>query len=245
MTPLQMTLFAIACLLIGLSKGGLGGPLPVALVTPMLALVMDAKEAVPLVLPFLIFADWFALRAYWQEWDTDLLKLLVPAALVGALMGGLLLSVISDFWLKITIGVFTILVIVYKLVSDRLASVTYEHRNWHGYLAGWSTALASTLANTGAPTFTIYLLLQRVESITFIGTATLFFTIVNLLKLPIFIQQDLLQVSTVTGLWWALPIVPLGVWIGRRVLDYIDQTTFERIMMILLFLSVILLFATL
>ncbi|MEL7436454.1 MAG: sulfite exporter TauE/SafE family protein, partial [Chloroflexota bacterium] len=175
----------------------------------------------------------------------EYIKILLPSAIVGAIMGGLLLSVISSVMLKIVIGIFTIIVIAYKLLSDRLTSIKYKHQSWHGYLAGWSTALASTLANTGAPTFTIYLLLQRVESITFIGTATLFFTIVNLLKLPIFIQQDLLQVSTVTGLWWALPIVPLGVWIGRRVLDYIDQTTFERIMMILLFLSVILLFATL
>jgi len=79
----------------------------------------------------------------------------------------------------------------------------------------------------------------------FIGTATLFFMLVNLMKLPIFVQQGLLDMTAVLSLWWAMPIVPLGVWLGRRALDYIDQLTFERIMMGLLVLAVILLFATL
>lgn len=245
MTTIQIAVFIVACLLIGLSKGGLGGPLPVSLVTPLLALVMDAKEAIVLVLPFLIFADWFALRVYWKQWNNHYLRLLLPAAVIGAIMGGLLLSAIPEVALKIIIGILTIVVIIYKLVSDRIESVKYKHQSWHGYLAGWSTALASTLANTGAPTFTVYLLLQRIEAVAFIGTATLFFALLNLMKVPIFLQQGLIDINQLVSVLWALPIIPLGVWIGRQSLNYIDQNTFERIMMILLAGSVILLFATL
>lgn len=245
MSSLQIILFALASLLIGISKGGLGGPLPVALVVPLLSLVMSPAEAVPLTTPFLIFADWFALRLYWQQWNWHIIKLLVPAALVGVVMGGLLLSRTPETTLKLVIAVFTVLVIIYKLLSDYLENLTYEHRGWHGVLAGWSTAFASTLANTGSPTFTTYLLLQKLPAVTFIGTATLFFAVVNLAKVPIFWQQGLLDANALVSVLWALPLVPLGVWLGRKALDVIDQVTFERLMLALLIGSVLLLLLSL
>lgn len=245
MTTLQIIVFIIACILIGLSKGGLGGPLPVSLVVPMLALVMDVKEAVPLILPFLIFADWFALRTYWKQWNYYYIKLMLPSAILGAIMGGLLLSLVPAFVLKILIAVFTLIVIIYKLLSDRLENVKYKHQNWHGYLAGWASAFASTLANTGGPPFTIYMLLQKVEPIPFIATTTLYFTIVNLLKVPIFLWQGLIDINLLVSVLWALPIIPIGVWLGRRSLNYISPILFERIMMVLLALSIIFLFVTL
>lgn len=245
MSALQVMLFGVASLLIGLSKGGLGGPLPVALVVPLLSLVMSPAEAVPLTTPFLIFADWFALRLYWNEWEMRYIRLLLPAALIGVVMGGLLLASIPDAALKLIIAFFTVLVIVYKLLSDRLKNLTYTHQSWHGVLAGWSTALASTLANTGAPTFTTYLLLQKLRPVAFIGTATLFFAVVNALKIPIFWQQGLLDMQALVSVLWAVPIVPLGVWLGRRATEIIDRTTFERIILALLVVSVVLLLASL
>lgn len=245
MTPLQIAVFVIACLLIGLSKGGLGGPLPVSLVIPLLALVMDAKEAVPLVLPFLIFADWFALRIYWKQWNMHYLKLMLPLGIVGMLIGAMLLNIIPDIALKIVIGIVTILVLLYKLFSDRLDTINYEHHNWHGYLAGWTSAFASTLANNGGPPFTIYMLLQRIDPVPFIATTTLYFAIINFLKMPIYWQQGLINFEMLFSVIWALPIIPLGVWLGRRSLNYVSPVLFERIMMVLLALSIVLLFATL
>lgn len=244
MTPLQILFIVFAALLIGLSKGGLGGPLPASMVTPLLALVMDTTEAVVLVLPLLIFADVFALRAYWKQWDNHLLLYMLPTAVLGVMAGGISLSIIPDNALKIVIGIATLLVIAYKLLADYFESIDYKPQNWHSLLTGGASGFGAALANAGAPPFTIYMLLRKVEATSFIGTATLFFAVVNLLKIPIFIQQDLIQLDSFLSVIWALPIVPLGVWIGRRSLDYISQTTFERIMLVLLFVTVILLFVT-
>ncbi|MEM9954371.1 MAG: sulfite exporter TauE/SafE family protein [Chloroflexota bacterium] len=245
MTPLQIVIFIFACILIGLSKGGLGGPLPVSIIVPTLALVMDAKEAVALILPFLIFGDLFALRVYWQQWDIEYIKLMLPIGLVGVIMGTLLLTVILDTPLKIIIGIATLFVIIYKLLSDKLQSLTYTSRKWHGYLAGWVSAFTSTLASTGGPPFTIYMLLQRVQPIPFIATTTLYFAIINISKIPIFWQQGLLDFDLLLSVIWAMPIVPVGVWLGKRALNWFSPIVFERIMMVLLALSVIVLFATL
>jgi len=245
MTIAQIGLFILACLLIGISKGGLGGPLPVSLVVPMLALVMDAKEAVVLILPFLIVADWFALRVYWQKWDLHYIKLLLPLGIVGVVMGALMLSIIPDTMLKLTIGIFTIIVIVYKLLSDRLSDLSYYPRDWHGYIAGFLSAFTSTLASTGGPPFAIYMLLKGITPIKFIATTTLYFAIINIMKVPIFWQQGLFDFDTLLRVAWALPIIPIGVWIGRKALTFIDQILFDRIMMGLLIMSVIILFITL
>jgi len=245
MTPLQIGIFALCCLLIGLSKGGLGGPLPVSLVIPSLALVMDAKEAVPLVLPFLILADFIALRVYWNQWNMHYIKLMLPLGIVGVIMGALLLTSVPDVVLKIVIGVVTIIVLIYKLLGDRLESVKYKSQNWHGYLAGWTSAFSSTLAGSGGPPFTIYMLLQRIEPVSFIATTTLYFAIINFLKVPIFWQQGLIDFEMLMTVLWALPIIPLAVWLGRKSLNYVSPLVFERIMMVLLALSVVFLFATL
>lgn len=241
MTPVQNLAFAFACFLVGLSKGGLGGPLPVGLVLPLLALVMDPRTAMPLTTPFLIFADWFALRLYWGKWDMKQMKLMLPAAIVGIVMGGFFLASMSSALLRVLIAIFTLLVVVYKLLANRLASIQYNHQNWHGLLAGWLTGFASTIANTGGPAFTVYLLLQKLPPIDFIGTATLFFAIVNLLKVPVFLQQNLLDLQVLLSVVWALPIVPLGVWVGKMALTRIDALWFERMMIGLLLLSVVLL----
>lgn len=246
MTPLQQIAFAIACLLIGLSKGGLGGPLPVAMVIPLLSIVMDPREAVPLSLPFLIFADWFALKAYWQEWDMEEVRLLLPSAIAGVILGALALSRISPSLLRFVIGIVTLLFIIYRLFAARFQQIQYEPRRWHGYLAGFTSGFASTLANAGAFPFMIYMLLQKkMDAVVFIGTTTLLFTLVNLLKVPLYFQQHLFSMERIVSVIWALPIVVIGVWLGRKAVNYIDQQTFERVMMVLLVLAVILLFVTL
>jgi uncharacterized protein len=246
MTPLQMLVFALACLMIGLSKGGLGGPLPVVLITPILSLVMDdPKEAIGLPIPFLIFADWFALWLYWRKWDTRQIWLMLPAGIVGALLGGLLLAYISAFWLRVIIGLFAAVVLVYKLLEGQFTQIRYKHQDWHAYLSGSLSAFGSVLANAGAPPFTVYLLLHNLSSVSLIGTATLFFTVINLMKVPFFIQFGYLDLGRFLTVIWALPIVPLGVWLGRKAIAIIEQKTFERIMLVLIFISIVMLFVKL
>lgn len=238
MTPTQTVLFGVAAILIGLSKGGLGGPFPVALVAPLLSLVMPPQEAVPLMVPMLIFADFFAMKIYWRKWDAHLIRLMLPLGIVGVVMGGVLLARLDATILKVIIILSTLLIIGYRFAAQRLASIEYKPQNWHGYLAGWSSAVGSTLANAGAPTFTIYLLLQNVPPIPFIGTTTLFFAVLNWVKIPIFIQQDLLDIQRLLTLWWVLPLIPISVWVGRKSLDWIDQQLFERILLALLLVNI-------
>ena len=85
----EILLYAIVGILVGLSKGGLGGPVPVALTVPLMTLIIEPQIAVALVLPLLIFADVFALYFYWRRWDRRLIVLMLAPGLVGVALGAL------------------------------------------------------------------------------------------------------------------------------------------------------------
>lgn len=223
----------IAAIFVGVVKGGLG-PVPGALIVPLLSTSMPVSDAVGITLPLLIVGDWIALPVYWRTWDSRALRLMLPGAVVGVIMGIVLLTSLPDDTLRHVLGVFTLIVVTYKLASDSLTAMSYTPRGWHGVLAGWGSGFGSALANAGAPPITAYLLLRRVTPTTFIGTTLLFFLVVNLFKLPIFLATDVLRPHQIIGMLWALPLIPLGVWGGRRFIAWIDPAKFERLMLVLL-----------
>jgi uncharacterized membrane protein YfcA len=223
----------IAALLAGLVKGGLG-PVPGALIVPLLSTTMPVSRAVGLTLPMFMIGDWLALPAYWHQWDTKALRLMLPAAAIGVFMGAALLKILPDEVLRRGLGIFTLAAVAYKLGSDSLSALKYTPRDWHGWLAGWGSGLASAMANSGAPPITAYLLLQKFEPIPFIGTTAVFFLVVNLLKLPIFVATHVLKAGQVTQIVWALPLIPLGVALGRWMITRIDARKFEWLMLALL-----------
>lgn len=236
-----MIIFLVG-LIIGLVKGGIGGPIAGAFILPMLSQTMTIPQAVGITLPLLMVGDLFALRFYWREWDLSLLKLMLPSAIVGIVMGTLLLVSLSDQVLRYILGIFTLAVVAYKLLSDTLKSLEYNPRSWHGYLAGWASGFTSALANLGGPPITAYLLLQRLQPVAFVGTLTLFFAVVNLLKLPGFVAAELIDLPQLVRMAWVIPVIPVGVWIGRRIIDRFPHVLFERFMIVLLVIAALLLF---
>ena len=158
---MSLTLVIIlAALMVGLIKGGLG-PVPGALLVPLLSTTMRVSEAVALTLPLLIVGDLFALPVYWRQWDGRMVRLMLPAAVGGIVMGLALLATLPDDTLRRVLGAFTLLAAGYKLPATR--SRRSAMRRATG-TAGWpdgAPASGSALANAGAPPITAYLLLQK------------------------------------------------------------------------------------
>lgn len=223
----------LAALLIGLSKGGLAGALG-GLVVPLLSTVMPVSQAVGLTLPLLMIGDVFALRAFWRQWDGRLLRLLLPAAVAGILAGVALLTRLPDVTLRRILGLFTLVAVAYKLSSDRLRALHYTPQPWHGALAGGLSGFASALANAGGPPITIYLLLQRLTPLAFLGTNALFFAIVNMIKLPFFLGASVIDADQLLGAIWVLPLIPAGIWLSKQLMTRINRQAFEWLMLVLL-----------
>ncbi|WP_162909653.1 sulfite exporter TauE/SafE family protein [Aggregatilinea lenta] len=233
---------AVASLIIGLSKGGLG-PGAGMLVTPLLSLAMPVPEAVAMALPLLLLGDFFALRLYWKQWSPYHIRLLLPFSVVGVLLGIAVLASLPDTTLRILLAVFSLVAALYKTISDRITSLTYHHHNWHAYLAGGTSGFSSAVANAGAPPFTTYMLMQKVTPVEFIGTTTLFFITVNLIKLPTLITAGFMDVESFISALLGIPLVMAGAWLGRRFIDAVQPRVFEGIMTGMLVLAAVILVA--
>lgn len=224
----------LAGLWIGLTKGGVGGPITGALLLPLLVQTMTFQEAVGVMLPLLIFGDLFAMRAYWRQWDASYLWRLLPVSVLGVLVGVLLLTTLPEIVLWRLLGVITLGVVVYKLLSDRVAALEYVPRRWHGWLAGSTSGFTSALANNGGPPVIAYLLLNRLPPTVFIATLTFYFTVTNLLKLPLFLATGVIELDLLLSVALVLPVIPFGVYAGRWIITHIDQRAFEWLMIVVL-----------
>lgn len=232
---------ALVALIIGFSKGGLGGTLG-GLATPLMALVMPADQAIGLLLPILMVADAFAVASHWKRWDSRLIILMLPGAITGVTIGTFFITNAPTATLKMALGIIVLLFALYKLLEARLFNaLTYDAKDWHGAFVGTVAGFSSALAHTGGPPVSIYLLMRRVPTHIFNATSALFFAIINLVKVPYYIYAQLFDFQQMRSLIWLLPLLPLGVWGGKWMADKISRNAFERVIVVLLVLTALLL----
>lgn len=227
-----------ACILVGLSKGGLIGPVGGTLALPLLVQAtyndtpITVKGATGVLLVMLMIGDVFAVPVYWKKWDTRYLWLTVPASVVGVLLGTVVLVSLDSTTARHVLGIATLLIIAYKVFNVALVrylrSAAYQHRNWHGYVAGLSSGIGSALANSGGPPMTAYMLLQRLEPSAFVGTLAVFFLIVNWLKVPGYLVSGVFDdMQMMAGLWWTLLLIPVAVLGCRPIIRRVNKDIFD------------------
>jgi uncharacterized membrane protein YfcA len=225
---------ALACFLVGLSKGGLGGMISV-FITAMMSLVLPAEKVIGQVLPFLIVGDAFAVAAHWKQWDRRLVMRLIPGALVGVGIATYLLGTISGEGLRIALGVIVLLFVVYKLLEGRLLRrIDFKPRQIHGWIAGIISGITTTLAHGGGPPVSIYLIIQSLQPQVFAATAALYFMILNWIKVPSYLLTGSFDWGLIRPTLWLIPLIPFGVWVGKWLVRRVDRGFFERAIVLLL-----------
>ena len=217
---------AFAVLITGISKSGLGGALG-GLAVPFLSLWLSPRDAAAVMLPILIAMDMFGIRAWRGKADWQDLKVLIPGALVGIVLGTLAFGVLSDQLVKGAIGLIAVVFSLDRLLRQRgQAGTETRPAKPFGWLCGVGAGFTSTLAHAGGPPVMIYLLSWRQPRETFVATTVFFFTIINLSKLPFYIGLNLFSTETLKMSLMLLPLVPLGVWLGMRILKLIPEKPF-------------------
>ncbi len=243
-SPLFFTVVALSIFLVGFTKGGFGGA-GGALATPMLVLVLPADRALGVMLPILVLADGLALMSHWGRWDIHLIALILPGAAVGVALATVFLTRISPEGLRRGIGIIILLFVIYKLIEPKLSGSDWYHpRGWHGVLAGTVAGVTSTLAHTGGPPISIYLLQQKMKPRAFVATSVLFFAVLNWVKTPIYYFAGFFDFTRLWGVAWLLPLLPVSVWVGRKAATRVKRTVFDRIIVVLLAVSAVILLTT-
>jgi uncharacterized membrane protein YfcA len=224
-------LAVMAVLIVGISKSGFGSGLSV-LGVPLIALAVPPTQAAAILLPLLIAFDIFNLIHYRSHFDRTNLWIMLPASMLGILIGALTFRYLSDAHIRIMIGgIAVIFVINYFAGQQRERPKTKP--DWvRGSFWGMISGFASFGVHSGALPASVYLLPQRMDKTIFVGTTVVFFAIINCVKLiPYALLGQLNGENLLTSLVLA-PLVPVGFWLGI----YLHKRVNERLFYILAYL---------
>ncbi len=223
----QWVLAAAAGILVGVSKSGIGGLGMLAVV--IFAQILPAKQATGMVLPLLCFGDILAVVAYRQHAQWKHLWRLFPWTAAGVLIGYFALGRIGEREARGLIAVIVLSLVVLHLVRRHRSGHEAEHGAWFppaiGVLAGFTTLVA----NAAGPLMAVYLLAMRLPKMHFVGTAAVFFLLLNLFKVPFMVNLGLINSASLAINLALVPAVIVGTWLGRKLLVRIDQRAFENI----------------
>ncbi len=216
-----------AVLLYGIAKGGFGGAVAV-LSVPLMALVMSPTQAAAVLLPILVVMDAFVVRTYWGQFDRQALKLLLPGALVGIGIGYLAADVMNDDYMRILIGVLSLVFGVQQLTGLQSSSAAQHNAGAAGFF-GTLAGFTSFSIHAGGPPFTLYLLPKKLKPLLYAGTAGIFFAVVNVIKLvPYSMLGQFSQENLVCALV-LVPLAPVGVRIGHYLVKISDPVFYYKV----------------
>ena len=229
-TAFQWSLAALAALGLGMSKSGFGGMAMIGIL--LMAQIIPARESTGVILPMLILADIFAVRAFHHHAVWRVLWRVMPAAVVGVLGGWVAMPLIPAGLFAPVIGwIVTALLglMILQKCSPRLQEIAADHPviAWPlGVMAG----LTTMIANAAGAVMTIYLLACRLPKYEFVGTAAWFFFLINVFKVPFSMSLGLITPQTLLFNAALAPAVIAGVFAGRYLLGKINQQAFELLL---------------
>lgn len=221
-----------AVLLMGLAKGGLAGVSIVA--TPLLALVVPPVQAASIMLPILIVQDVVGVWAFRRTVDWSILKLMLPFATVGILLGYALARFTPDAALELTLGLISAAFGAQRLWVERHAAAPAKPPpTWLAGVLGVATGFTSMVANAGGPTWQVYILPRRLPRDLMIGVTAVFFAIVNWLKTPAFFALGQFTSQTLLTAAVLTPLAVLSTWLGVWVVRRMDGEVFYKVIYVL------------
>jgi uncharacterized membrane protein YfcA len=235
LNPLQWATGALGAILVGISKTGLAGLS--ALSVAVFAQVFPSKQATGLVLPLLILGDFLAVLIYRQHAQWRHLRKLFPWTAAGVVLGYFTLAHVSDRGARYLIGAI-IICLAGLSYWWRSQSTRAEQRalsvHWSvGASIGIAAGFITLIANAAGPLMAMYFVAMRLPKLEYVGTAAVFFMLLNLFKVPFMVDLGLINFASIKFNLMLAPGVLLGVAAGRWLLARINQNAFEQTVLIL------------
>ncbi len=227
LSPWQLALAVAGALFVGVSKTGVGG-LGV-LASALFALLMPAKQSAGFVLPLLIFGDVVAVLSYRQHAKWPHVWRMLPWTAAGIVLGWLVMGRIDNHQAKLLIGGIVLVLTGLQVFRRRTGADLVAPGAWFGPVVGVLAGFTTLVANAAGALMAVYLLAMRLPKLEFVGTAAVFFLLVNLSKVPFMAQLGLLTPASFSFNLLLAPAVFAGTLGGRWLLPRLNQRSFETV----------------
>ena len=225
---------AIGVFFFGIAKGGFAGPISM-LAVPIMSFVMSPLHAAGILLPLLVLMDIIAVCIFWKKWKIKILKIIIPAAIVGITIGSLTFQYTSENQIRLIVGIISILFVIISFIQK--SNLLLKPNNLKGYFWASASGYTSFLIHAGAPPMNFYMLPLKLDKLTYIGTATFAYFIINIVKLIPYYFLGLLGPSNLKISISLIPIALISVGLGYYLQKKISEKNFFNIIYILLFIS--------
>jgi len=240
--PIFYATAALAVILIGLSKGGLGGAMAL-LGVPLLALVVPPVQAAAILLPILIVMDWASLWSWWKYSDSRTLLVMLPGGVIGVAIGWLTAAIVTENEIKLIVGIIAFVFVLryawqtFHARRTGTAVGARPHRTAAGVFWGTVSGFTSFIAHAGGPPYQFYTLPLAQHPRLYTGTSVRFFAVVNLLKvIPYFMlgQFDAQNLRISAAL---VPLAIVSTFAGAWLVHRMRPAIFYPIMYSLVFVT--------
>jgi len=217
---------AVAAFMMGLSKGGV--PMLAMLSVPLMSLFMDPAMAAGLLLPLYIIADWYAVYLFRKAFSARNLKIMLPGAMAGIIGAFFAVTVVPGDMIKLLVaGIgFYYLAVTLRARFSNSVPPPREADVPRGLAWGTVAGFTSYISHAGGPPFQAYVLPQRLDKMVYLGTVTIFFSVVNLLKVPPYIMAGQITGASLGEAVWLAPFALAGAWSGSKVARWMPEKVF-------------------
>ena len=231
----QWLLAGLAALLVGLAKSGFGGVGLLVLLLMTSVMRGHERESTGVVLPLLLCGDLLATHVFRRHVQWPMLFRMLPPAGVGVLLGFFWMRTLSNTGFKPLIGLIVLGLVALHFLRERMPErfQAVPHSPWFVWTLGIAAGITTMLANAAGPIVTLFFLAVALPKLEFVATGALFFLAVNLFKIPFSLNLGFITPASLSFNAALIPGVALGILGGKFLLHRINQSRFEKIMLLL------------
>ena len=154
--------------------------------------------------------------------------------LIGIFIGAITFTYSSDDSIRIIIGTIAILFILLTIIqkNNLLIKPSKTKGTFWSLVAGYT----SFLIHSGGTPVNFYLLPQKLNKTIYVGTMTLTFLIINVIKLVPYYYLDQFVISNVKASLILSPLAPISIYLGYYLHKKVNEEVFY--IFIYLFLAI-------
>ncbi len=200
---------------------------------PTLLLVLSPAATVTLSKVVGAGTGWIVLLSIWRSTRWSTILRILPAAVVGLVLGGYILASASPAAIQLFVGVLVLVSAVTLVVRPILIA---RDTVWATSLVGFLTGVMGNATGLLAPAVVVYFTGRRFPKDVFRATTLSLFLVVELVGLPTLLAQGAISIDDVLFTAMFLPAAIAGRLGGLRLARHVSAERFRALVIALLFL---------
>ena len=170
--------------------------------------------------------------------DKRIVTIMCAFGVIGQIVGWLIFDYLNDKILTGLIGLIAIITAfnyawrrIKPLKQSSLEIATSVSRRifQRGAILCGLSGISSFVSLSGGIPAQVFLLPHALARQSFVGTLCVYFFVINILKIPFYVEIGIFSEETLTVSLWLLLVIPIGVFIGKWLNTHISDQIFYDI----------------